>query len=77
MERWAPFTLEWPGLAAPGPTPLTLRLLVDRPPRTIAAAQRIAAEQIGLADECMEAGQGIAPITARLVNAPIWTFWWD
>jgi hypothetical protein len=23
MQRWAPFTLQWPGLAAPEPTPLT------------------------------------------------------
>jgi Domain of unknown function (DUF4253) len=54
-----------------------LRLLADRPPRTLAAAQRIAAEQVGLADECMEVGQTISLIAARLVNAPIWTFWWD
>lgn len=54
-----------------------LRLLVDRPPRTLAAAQRIAAEQVGLADECMQGGQTIPVIAARLVNAPIWTFWWD
>lgn len=156
IEMRAPFTLEWPGLAAPEHTPLTpaerqhaldvvlprirvthyatpeariglvaadrpadvlpvigwgglvnrgesllpltavlrswedrfsarlidvgyadLRLLVDRPPRTLEAAQRIAAEQAVLADECIGAARGIPEIAARLVNAPIWTFWWD
>jgi hypothetical protein len=54
-----------------------LRLLVDRPPRTLEAAQRIAAEQVVLADECIDALRDIPHIAARLVNAPIWTFWWD
>lgn len=135
MQQWAPFSLEWPGLAAPERTPLTtaerehaldvvlprirvthhatpqariglvavgrpadvlpvigwgglanrgesvlplaavlcswedrfgarlidvgyadLRLLVDRPPRTLEAAQRIAAEQVFLADDCINEG---------------------
>jgi Domain of unknown function (DUF4253) len=157
MERWAPFTLEWPGLAAPEPAPLplaerrhaldvllpriraangvtpegriclvaagrpadvlpvlgwsglvnhgglpllwltavlrswedrfgarlidvgydTLRLLVDRPPRTLAAAQRLAAEQVVLADDCLDGAGDIPSLAPRLVNAPIWTFWWD
>jgi Domain of unknown function (DUF4253) len=156
MEQWAPFTLEWPGLAAPEPAPLTpaerqhaldvvlpgiratsreapeariglvaagrpadmlaaigwdglanrgdsvlpltavlrswedrfgarlidvgyadLRLLVERPPRTLEAAQRIAAEQVVLADECIESFRDVPNIAARLVNAPVWTFWWD
>src|SRR5207248_657870 len=47
-----------------------LRLLVDRPPRTLAAAERIAAEQVGLAGECMEGGQTVPVIAPRLVNAP-------
>jgi hypothetical protein len=54
-----------------------LRLLVERPPRTLQAAQRIAAEQVVLADECIQAMGDIPNIAARLVNAPIWTFWWD
>jgi Domain of unknown function (DUF4253) len=54
-----------------------LRLLVERPPRTLHAAQRIAAEQVVLADECIEATKDILNIAVRLVNAPIWTFWWD
>jgi hypothetical protein len=54
-----------------------LRLLVDRPPRTLQAAQRIAAEQVVLADDCIDGMRDIPHIAARLVSAPIWTFWWD
>jgi hypothetical protein len=54
-----------------------LRLLVERPPRTLQAAQRIAAEQVVLADEFIQAMGDIPNIAAGLVNAPIWTFWWD
>ena len=54
-----------------------LRLLVDRPPRTLEAAQRIAAEQVVLAHDCVDGMRDIPNIAARLVNAPIWTFWWD
>lgn len=157
MQRWAPFTLEWPGLAAPEPAPLTptemqraldvvlpqiraahgetpearialvaaerpadvlavigwgrlvnragspllqltavlrsweirfgarlidvgediVRLLVERPPRTLEAAQRLAAEQVVLADDCIDGARDVSGIAARLVSAPIWTFWWD
>ena len=157
MQRWAPFTLKWPGLAAPEPAPLTpaemqhaldvvlpqirtarretpdarialvvagrpadvlavigwgrlviragspllpltavlrsweerfgarlidvgndtVRLLVERPPRTLEAAQRLAAEQVVLADECIDGARDVSDIAARLVSAPIWTFWWD
>jgi Domain of unknown function (DUF4253) len=55
-----------------------IQLLVERPPRTTEAAQAIAAEHFAFCDEC--AGQGlrdIPGITASLVNAPTWTFWWD
>jgi hypothetical protein len=155
MEQWAPFTLDWPGLAAPEHAPLTpaerghafdeilprirrshsatpmariglvaadrpadvlsligwgglanrqesvlpltavlrswedrfgarlidvgyadLRLFVDRPPRTLEAAQHIAAEQVFLADDCIGGARDIPDIAARLVNAPVWTFWW-
>jgi hypothetical protein len=54
-----------------------LKLLVDRPPRTLEAAQRIAAEQVVLADECIDAAGDVPGIADCLVNAPIWTFWWD
>lgn len=55
-----------------------LRLLVDRPPRTLEHATQIAAEHSVFCDEC--AGQGlrrIPDIAAALAGAPIWTFWWD
>jgi Domain of unknown function (DUF4253) len=56
----------------------SVRLLVDRPPRSIEAAQRVAAEHWAFCDEC--AGQAlhdIPGIAASLVNAPFWAFWWD
>ncbi len=55
-----------------------IRLLVRRPPQTPEAAQRIAAEHYAFADGCGD-GQlrDISGIASRLVNAPIWTFWWD
>jgi uncharacterized protein DUF4253 len=53
-----------------------LCLLVERPPRTLESAQRIAG-QVVLADECIGSFRNISNIAARLVNAPIWTFWWD
>lgn len=54
-----------------------IRLLVERPPRTLAAAQRIAAEHGVLADRSGEGLQAVSRIAASLVNAPIWAFWWD
>jgi hypothetical protein len=54
-----------------------LRLFVERPPRTLEAAQRVAAEQVGLADDCIDGAREIPNLAPRLVNAPIWTFWWD
>lgn len=55
-----------------------IRLLVERPPRTLADAERVAAEHYVFADEC--GGQGprdIRSIAVGLVLAPIWAFWWD
>lgn len=55
-----------------------ISVLVDRPPRSIEHAQRIAAEHFVFCDEY--AGQGlrdIPAITASLLETPIWTFWWD
>jgi hypothetical protein len=54
-----------------------IRLLVERPPRTLEAAQRIAAEHYVLADRSGEGPQAVSRIAASLVNAPIWAFWWD
>ena len=54
-----------------------VRLLVERPPRTPEAAQRLAAEQVVLADDCIDGDRYVSGIAARLVSAPVWTFWWD
>jgi hypothetical protein len=55
-----------------------IRLLVERPPPTVDAAQAIAAEHYAFCDECAGRGLSDVPsITASLVNAPIWTFRWD
>lgn len=55
-----------------------IRLLVDRPPRTLETAQRIAAEHFVFCSEC--GGEGLTEIPAianYLLKTPIWTFWWD
>ncbi|TVZ02014.1 DUF4253 domain-containing protein [Trebonia kvetii] len=54
-----------------------LRLLVERPPRSLQAAERIAAEHFAFADECIESYRDIPGIAGRLVKSPVWTFWWD
>lgn len=55
----------------------SIRLLVQRPPRTLEAAERIAAEQYGFADEFGRAARSVSAIAASLVGAPFWYFWWD
>ena len=58
--------------------PDEIRLLVDRPPRTLQAAQAIAAEHFAFADEC--GGKGLSTVSriaADLITNPIWSFWWD
>ncbi len=55
-----------------------IRLLAERPPRTLQAARQLAAEQFAFCDEC--AGRGlhdVSSITDHLLRSPIWTFWWD
>jgi hypothetical protein len=55
-----------------------IRLLADRPPRSVELAQRLAAEHYAFCDEC--GGRGlteVSTITASLMESPIWTFWWD
>jgi hypothetical protein len=58
-----------------------IRLLVERPPRSYEAAQRLAAEQFAFCDECSlgsDVGLNeVGTISAGLVNAPLWGFWWD
>jgi Domain of unknown function (DUF4253) len=56
-----------------------IRLLVHHPPRSLDAAQRVAAEHWAFADECDEIGRShVAAIAATLLRQPaIWQFWWD
>jgi Domain of unknown function (DUF4253) len=54
-----------------------LRLFVERPPRTRQAALQLAAEQVHLADDCIDGCRDVRRIAARLLNGPVWTFWWD
>ena len=55
-----------------------MQLLVERPPHHLAAAQPVAAEHHVFCDECGGAGlREVSKIAAALINAPIWTFWWD
>jgi len=65
----------------PDPRPATppsanIRLLVSRPPQTLAAAQRIAAEHLVFSDQ---AHQGLCWVgqIARLGEQPFCDFWWD
>jgi Domain of unknown function (DUF4253) len=46
--------------------------------RSQAAAEQIAAEHCAFCDEC--AGQdlrSVPEVATAILNAPIWTFWWD
>jgi hypothetical protein len=55
-----------------------IRLIVERPPRTLPEARAVAAEHFAFADEC--GGQGLSTVPAiapSLINAPFWSFWWD
>jgi hypothetical protein len=55
-----------------------IQLLVDRPPRSSAAAPQIAAEHCAFCDECAGLGLSSVPrVSAAILDAPIWTFWWD
>ncbi len=55
-----------------------IRLLVQRPPRTMDAAEKIAAEHAAFCTECGGKGlRTVREIAPALVEAPVWTFWWD
>jgi hypothetical protein len=55
-----------------------IRLLVSRPPRTLEAAQAIAAEHFAFCDEGARMGlRGVSEIAPVLVGNPFWDFWWD
>jgi hypothetical protein len=59
----------------------SFKVLVERPPTTLAEAERIAVEHALFADEVTCAGQEgmtqVAQIAPRLLMSPIWGFWWD
>jgi hypothetical protein len=54
---------------------------VERPPRDLAAAQPVAAEHYAVCDECANhmgpALTTIPEIAPAVVDAPMWSFWWD
>jgi hypothetical protein len=55
-----------------------IRVLAERPPRTLRAAEHLAAEHVVFCDEC--GGRGlteVARVAAALLDSPVWTFWWD
>jgi hypothetical protein len=54
-----------------------IRLLVSRPPQTLAAAQPIAAEHVAFADEAHQGLRWVDGIARAVVNNPFWDFWWD
>jgi hypothetical protein len=39
------------------------------------AARLFAAEQVHLADDCINGGKEIYSIAPRLLDGPLWTFW--
>jgi hypothetical protein len=60
----------------------TLRVLVERPPRTLEAATAIAAEHVSFCSAWIDPDSGeafttVSEIAPRLIDAPTWTFWWD
>jgi hypothetical protein len=55
-----------------------IRLLAERPPRTLQAAEHVAAEHFAFGDTCTGMGLCDIPgVAAELLATPIWTFWWD
>lgn len=67
--------------AGPG---VELRLLVEHPPRTLAQALPVAAELFAFGDDWFDEARNnrsaireVNEIAQRLVNSPIWGFWWD
>jgi Domain of unknown function (DUF4253) len=54
-----------------------IRLFVDRPPRTLAAALPIAAEHMAFSEEAHSALRTIDEIARAIVGNPFWDFWWD
>jgi hypothetical protein len=61
--------------------PGAVTVLAERPPHTHAVALRLAAEMSPFADEIhigkRLALSAVSEIAERLVDAPVWRFWWD
>lgn len=56
----------------------TIELLVARPPRTLDAAQHVAAEYFAFCSDSVYQGVGsISQLAEDLIAGPIWSFWWD
>jgi hypothetical protein len=60
----------------------TLRVLVERPPRTLQAATAVAAEHVAFCSAWIDPQSGnalttVSEIAPRLVDAAMWGFWWD
>ena len=56
----------------------TIYLLVARPPCTLEAAQRVAAEHFAFCSDSVYQGVGsISQLADDLIDGPIWSFWWD
>ena len=54
-----------------------IRLLVSRPPQTLAVARPIAAEHFAFSDEAHAGLRGVPEIARATVNNPFSDFWWD
>jgi hypothetical protein len=54
-----------------------LRVLVERPPRTLASAARVAAEHFAFANEYTGEACTVRDLAKHLVGNPVWHFWWD
>ncbi|MGH9280421.1 MAG: DUF4253 domain-containing protein [Acidimicrobiales bacterium] len=56
----------------------TIHLLVARPPRSLDAAQRVAAEYFAFCSDSAYQGVGsISQLAEDLIDGAIWSFWWD
>lgn len=55
----------------------SMRLLIERPPRSIEAVSQVAAEHYAFCDKRGDGASDIADISASLVGAPTWQCGWD
>lgn len=56
----------------------TIYLLVARPPRSLDAARRVAAEYFAFCADSVYQGVGsIAQLAHALIDGVLWSFWWD